>query len=623
MADPNVQPFADHGLLFTFGDQISAELSRKIGHLVDRLDAMHLTGVVDLVPSYTTLVAIIDPLTADPFAIAGKIRELWNAAAVRSSIEESASHEIIIPVVYGGEYGSDLADVADHTGLTEEEVAQRHAGGRYVIGALGFAPGFSYLIGLPPELTTPRRATPRTSVPPGSVGIGGSQTGVYALPTPGGWSLIGRTPLRLFRPERAEPFLIRAGDSVRFAPISETRYAEIDAEEAQSEADTYLEDTSDAVFEVISPGLQTSVQDLGRPGMGRFGVSPGGAADPGALIAANRLLGNDDGTAALEITLVGPRLRVLKACQIAIAGADLGARVNGTLMPSGRPVELRSGDDLWFDQAAVTPAGTGRGARAYLAVGGGIDVPIVMGSRSTDLTAGFGGVQGRALRVGDRLSRGDASRQMLAPSIDSSVRTHMNVVVSQTGSARTFRIVRGSQADRFDPSAWNIFLEAEFTVSSKSNRLGLRLDGPSLTSIGDADVISEAIVTGTIQVTGSGQPIVMLPARATIGGYAKIATVISADLNALGQMKPGDRVCFSEVTADDAFRIAQTPSTPDLPPATLSLHSYKQVVATDIPQPSATLADAIALTRALSGIDIASIDLTLPGINVHVRLRRR
>lgn len=617
MTDPQVQSLADHGLLVTFGDQISVELSRRIGRLVDRLDAVHLAGVIDLVPSYTTLAAIIDPLMADSSAIAETIRRLWNEISDVSSIEESAAREIIIPVVYGGEHGPDLADVAAHSGLTDEEVVRRHAGGRYVIGALGFAPGFSYLIGLPPELTTPRRAAPRTSVPAGSVGIGGSQTGVYALPTPGGWSLIGRTPLRLFRPERDEPFLIQAGDNVRFEPIGEKRYAEIEAEEAQS-GDPNPEDTSDAVFEVIAPGLQTSVQDLGRPGMRRFGVSPGGAADPGALLMVNRLLGNDEGAAALEITLLGPRLRVLKDCAIAIAGTDLSAKVNGSPLPLEQVVELQRGDDLRFESAAP-----GRGARAYLAVAGGIDVPIVMGSRATDLTACFGGWQGRALRTGDRLSCGDSSQPMASVEDDSSVRTHAHGSAPMAWSVRTVRIVRGPQSDRFDRSAWNTFLEAEFTVSSQSNRLGLRLDGPPLTSVAGSDVISEGIVTGTIQVTGSGQPIVMLPARATIGGYAKIATVISADLNLLGQLMPGDRLRFAEVTVEEAFLIARTPPAQNLPPAIPPVSSGEQDIAARPSKDPATLADAIALTQALAGMDISSIDLTIPGMNVHVRLRRR
>lgn len=620
MTDPRVQPLADHGLLVTFGDQISVELSRRIGRLVDHLDAMHLTGVIDLVPSYTTLVAIIDPLMADPSAIAKTIRNLWNETSDLASIEESPAREIVIPVVYGGERGPDLADVAAHSGLTDEEVVRRHANGRYVIGALGFAPGFSYLIGLPPELTTPRRATPRTSVPAGSVGIGGSQTGVYALPTPGGWSLIGRTPLRLFRPERPErdePFLIQAGDNVRFEPIGEERYAEIEAEEAQP-GDSNPEETSGAVFEVIAPGLQTSVQDLGRPGMGRSGVSPGGAADPGALIAANRLLGNDDDAAALEITLLGPRLRVLKDCAIAIAGADFGAKVNESPVPTKRVVELETGDDLRF--GAIAP---GRGARAYLAVGGGLDVPIVMGSRATDLTAGFGGWQGRALRTGDRLSCGDTSQHTVSVENDNSVRTHAHGSAPVADSIRTLRIVRGPQAERFDRSAWDRFLGGEFTVSSQSNRLGLRLDGPPLTSVAGSDVISEGIVTGAIQVTGSGQPIVMLPARATIGGYAKIATVISADLNLLGQLMPGARLRFAEVTVEDAFRIARTPPAQNLPSAIAAVKSGEPVVAARPGKDLATLADAIALARMLAGMNIASIDLTIPAINVHVRLRRR
>lgn len=622
--DPRVQPLADSGILLTFGDEISIDLSRRIGQLVTLLDAQPLAGIIDLVPSYTTLVAIIDPLIANQAKVSERIQVLWNENAHLPSIENASAQEIVVPVAYGGNHGPDLDEVAAHTGLSAQEVVRRHADGHYLIGALGFAPGFSYLIGLSPELAKPRRATPRTVVPAGSVGIGGTQTGVYALPTPGGWSLIGRTPLRLFRPERDEPFLIRAGDSMRFEPISEARYDEIAAAESRMDIDPPWEPDSNTVFEVLTPGLQTTIQDPGRPGYGRFGVSPGGAADRNALVAANRLAGNIDSAAALEITLLGPRLRVETRCRVAIAGADLGARLNRSSLPNGVPVDLQEADELWFDPAIA--ASVGGGARAYLAVSGGFDVPIVMGSRSTDLTAGFGGWQGRSLRSGDRLSISDPVHH-IPRETDGDIRKDFHASTKPyVADMRSIRIVRGPQADRFDESAWATFLDAEFTVSSQSNRLGLRLDGPSLSPTGGADVISEGIVTGSIQVTGSGQPIVMLPARATIGGYAKIATVISVDLDRLGQKKPGDRLSFSEVSVDQAFALARSPAvqTPSqIVSAAMSSAPARDVVDQPTPRPTpATPSDAVHLARELANMDIASIELSLPTARIHLRIAR-
>jgi biotin-dependent carboxylase-like uncharacterized protein len=442
---------------------------------------------------------------------------------------------VVIPVTYGGDAGPDLLDVARRAGLSPAEVIQRHAGARYQVGAIGFSPGFAFLIGLPPELATPRRSSPRTAVPAGSVGIGGAQTGIYAQSTPGGWSLIGRTTLTMFDPEREPPSLLRAGDAVRFEPISPASGVAATGAATRDTAlpNQRLERRLDAI-EVLAPGLQTSVQDVGRPGYGRLGVSPGGAVDRAALVTGNRLLGNLDDTAALEITMTGPHLRFLKPGRIVVTGADLGARLNELPLLVEAVRVVGPGDELAFGQ------GSGKGLRAYLCLAGGIDVPERLGSRSTDLTAGFGGHEGRALRTGDRLRVGIASHLH-----------HTIVAASRIASDEGFRIVRGPQAGRFDDAAWNAFISSEFTVSSKSNRLGIRLDGPAIVPAGGADIISEGMATGAIQVTGEGQPIVMLPARATIGGYPKIATVVAADLDRLGQLRPGQRIRFEEVEVSD------------------------------------------------------------------------
>lgn len=611
---PRVQPFGDGALLATFGDRIEVALSRRIGALVAALDRLvgegALAGVIDLVPSYTTLVVILDPLHADRAAVGETILTLWHdhghgLDGNAFDREPAAGRTIEIPVRYGGEAGPDLMAVAERAGLTPDEVIARHAAGSYVVGALGFSPGFAFLIGLDPALATPRRATPRTAVPPGSVGIGGAQTGVYAQATPGGWSLIGRTPLRLARPEVADParaFLMQGGDAVRFVPIDDARFAELEAEQASTALQSPEPGDGAApaavAFAVIVPGLQTTVQDLGRPGMGRYGISPGGAADRAALVEANRAVGNPDDAAGLEITLSGPALRLLRPLRIAVAGADLGAEANGFPLTRGSAYDLRAGDLLAFDQARAGVAP--HGVRAYLAVAGGIEVPMVLGSRATDLTAGMGGLQGRPLQAGDVLRVGMTRRDGAA--------SRGIPAVSSRGET-TIRVVRGPQADRFDGAAWDTFLNGRFTVSSQSNRMGLRLDGLPIApdgNAGGADLISEGMVTGAIQITSSGQPIVMLPARATIGGYAKIATVITADLDRLGQLRPGMALRFREVTVDEATAIARE-DRPETGPGAFTPADREAVT---------------ALIRDFPALGLASLDVDHPQAGVSLRLKR-
>ncbi len=513
-------------MLFTFGDQIDAGLSRRIVRLAGEIVQRALPGVVDAVPSYTTLLLIIDPAVADREALRATVLGAWVMITARDTGDASAQ-DVVIPVVYGGEHGPDLDDVAQATGMTADEVIDRHRNGTYQVGAIGFAPGFAFLIGLAPELAVPRRSTPRTLVPAGSVGIGGNQTGIYSLPTPGGWSLIGRTSLAMFDPDRDPPSLLQAGDRVRFEQVPAGASADSPAPSPRRATGPSFKDA----IEIVTPGLQTTVQDLGRPGYGQMGVAPGGAVDRAALIAGNRLLRNPDNAAALEITLVGPTLHFLKPGRISLAGGEMGATLNDLRMPAGSVRAVGPGDELRFGRHHFS-----KGARAYLCVAGGIDVPERMGSRSTDLNAGFGGFDGRVLRAGDRLRTGDLPRLATEATGE---------IVSIT---KVFRVVEGPQHDRFGDDGWETFLNREFAVSSSSNRMGIRLDGPRIPPEGGADIISEGMVTGAIQVTGEGQPIVMLPSRATIGGYPKIAVVVSADLDALGQLRPGDRLQFEAVT---------------------------------------------------------------------------
>jgi len=537
--EPRFDPMADHGLLATFGDRIDEALSRRIAALTSALDELAIEGVLDLVPAYTSLTLLLDPVTTDIPALQNQIARLWTdwvESSDRSTDPGQWGREVRIPVLYGGAFGPDLLDVARHTGLRPEEITRRHAEARYVVGALGFAPGFGFLIGLPPALATPRRRTPRLRITPGSVGIGGRQTGVYALPTPGGWSLIGRTPLTLFDPAREPASLLATGDVVRFEPIDQHRFTELAAREARQRCYVPLQRFRQPGIDVLEPGLQTTIQDPGRWGQGLIGVSPGGAADRGALIAANRLLGNDDDAAGLEITWTGPRLRFLIPARIALTGADLDGRLGDMRLFPGSVRSVHPGDELWFDRDAAP-----RGFRACLCVAGGLVTPTVMGSRSTDLAAGMGGLDGRPLAVGDHLPIGRLGRQGAAvdrPPVD---------IPANTVQRGPLRIVRGPERDRFDDRTWNLFLSRPFTVAPQSNRVGLRLEGPPLPLIGGADIISGGVVTGSIQITGEGQPIVMLPARATVGGYPRVATVIAADLDRLAQLAPGATVRFTEV----------------------------------------------------------------------------
>jgi len=214
----------DRGLLAEYGDTISPEVNRKVRQVAAALEAQPLRGVIEVIPTYRSLFLLYDPMATSPEELQAALLELEERL---TEVEIPPPREVEIPVCYGGEFGPDLAFVAESHGLSPEEVIRLHCQPLYQVYMVGFTPGFPFLGGLPKELHTPRRPTPRERVPAGSVGIAGEQTGIYPIESPGGWQLIGRTPLKVFDPNRPDPFLLKAGDLVRFRPIEPEEFRRI------------------------------------------------------------------------------------------------------------------------------------------------------------------------------------------------------------------------------------------------------------------------------------------------------------------------------------------------------------------------------------------------------------
>ncbi len=285
---------------------------------------------------------------------------------------------------------------------------------------------------------------------------------------------------------------------------------------------------------VHKPGMQASVQDLGRHGHRRLGICPGGALDTLALTLANRLVGNADGAAGLEIAMGGCELRFETATRIALTGDGFGARLDDTPLWPGWSMPVAAGQTLRL--AGANPAGAGKaGLRSWLAVAGGIDVPLVLGSRSTDLKAGFGGHQGRALQKGDRLALG-------AGTLDDAQRTRRPFGVrgpdwgpAEDDGAIALRVLPGPEFEQFTAASQALLWRERWRITPQSNRMGSRLAGAALQRRRSADMLSSGVIPGTIQVPPSGQPIILMGDAQTTGGYPRIGVVIRADLWKLAQ----------------------------------------------------------------------------------------
>lgn len=282
------------------------------------------------------------------------------------------------------------------------------------------------------------------------------------------------------------------------------------------------------------PGLFTTVQDLGRNGHGPLGVSPSGAADPVALRLGNLLVGNPPGAPALEMTLIGGTLVFPEGAVIALAGANMGAILNGRPLAMWMPHALPAG-------AKIALGPTKNFARCYLAIAGGINVELFLGSAATHIMSGLGGFQGRALRKGDVLELGRAEKKVPQRKVSQAALIHLK-------PRKKLRVTDGPQWDKFSDEIKAAFFRTVFRVSEQSDRLGIRLEGPQIPVEGVGEMITEGVPLGAVQITPSGQPILLGVEQQTTGGYPKIANVIGVDLHRMGQLRPRDEIRFERTS---------------------------------------------------------------------------
>ncbi len=489
------------GFYLAYGEGIDEGANRRVHAQMRALLADPLPGVTDLIPGYANLYVEYDADRVGESAV-----RAWIVA--RPPASEETGREVQVPAVYDG---PDLEELAGWAGLPPEEVVRRHAGRSYRVYAVGFTPGFPFMAAVDPRIAKPRRPEPRPRVPAHSVGIAGLQTGVYPLPSPGGWNLIARTLVPVYDPHRKAPFLLSPGDRVTFVPRTGEPPGEPEG------LDLLPPEPERPVLRVQAPGLLDLPLDAGRFLAGRYGLARSGPADPYAAAVANRLVGNPPGAPLLEFNQRGPELEVLAPAVFAFAGFGVGVRKNRRPVPPWTSFSAVPGDRLAFPPE-------GRGARGYLAVAGGFALARFWGSASVDLK----GRIGRPLRAGDVLGQADERRVRPGRSFAPPYRPGREV---------RLRLRPGPQADR---EALAALTAGAFEVAA-ADRMGVRLAGPEVPG---GEVTSEAVPIGAVQVPPSGRPILLLVDRGTLGGYAKPARLRPADLPRAAQLRPGDRVRF-------------------------------------------------------------------------------
>ncbi|HET8866791.1 MAG TPA: urea amidolyase family protein [Agrococcus sp.] len=547
-----VLPAADTALLAE-----AADLDESM-RLLPALRAARLEGVTELVPAARTILVRFDPTAVDAAALTARLLAVRPAAS-----RPTSSDAVTIPVRYDGE---DLVEVAALLGLTAAELVERHQAATWTVAFTGFAPGFGYLVGDDPLFDVPRRPSPRTRIPAGSVALAGSFSGVYPKESPGGWQLIGRTDLPMWDLDREPAALLAPGTTVRFERVE--RELRPQAASVRRPVD------APHAVEIVRPGLQLLVQDLGRPGMAAQGVSASGAADRAALREANRAVGNAPGEAALELAGGGAVLRFRGPAVVSLAGALADATVvaaapapqDDESAAAPAPQDAPGPQDEWADASARADAspqaagGThavehGRptatedgdelrigavrdGLRVVVAIRGGIALEPVLGSLAADTLAQLGPAQ---LTAGDVLPLRGPAHGVAAVERTRAPRVTLPV----PGETAELEIVLGPRHDWFTDAALAALVEQEWLVTPRSDRIGVRLAGATpLERARDGELESEGAVTGAIQVPPDGQPVLFLPDHPLTGGYPIIGAVVDRHLDRAGQLPPGSRIRF-------------------------------------------------------------------------------
>lgn len=524
---PRVRKMGDDAVLI---DCDSLDAARGVFAALERTRQGGSFVVDALIPAAET-VLVIGGEAADSDALDARLPELLSGSRSAETVSASEGALQLVPVVYDG---ADLDAVSELTSLSVEQVIARHLAAEYTVAFTGFAPGFAYLTGGDPALAVPRLDTPRARIPAGAVAIAGEFSAVYPRESPGGWRLIGRTELVLWDESRKPPATLRPGTQVQFERVREA--IDVRARPPAAVSQCAPEASGTAVLEVEEAGLSLLVQDGGRHGYLASGVGRSGAADRGALATANRTVGNREDEAALELGLGGFAARVLSTAVLALHGAVRSGTVSGPLgerpVDSGQAFRVNAGECLVLGPPE-------RGVRTMLAVRGGVDAEVVLGSRSRDTLAGLGP---RPLHVGDTVRRGDRAVSAIQQSA-------VTAELPAPGQTAELSLTFGPRDEWFTAASLEVLLRTEWEVTPRSDRIGLRLSGPALertAAFQQAELPSEGLVQGAIQVPPDGRPLIFLADHPITGGYPVIGVLSARDRDLAAQLAPGVRVRFRD-----------------------------------------------------------------------------
>jgi KipI family sensor histidine kinase inhibitor len=510
------------------GDEISLECNRRARYLFEKMRGIE--GITEATVAYGSLACKLNLGTIRPEDVVKEMNRAWRAYAEK----DDSGRLIRVPACYEEPFALDLDWIAVRSKLSKGEVIRIHSQKVYTCMMLGFSPGFVYLDDVDPVIACPRLETPRLKVPSGSVGIGGEQTGIYGVEGPGGWRIVGRTPLTTFNPYVDPPTLVAPGDKVKFEPISTKEFEYIKS----SFRKPSFEHKGIPIFEVHQPGVLTTIQDRGRTNHRHYGVPRSGGLDPLSQSQANYIIGNTAEDPTLEVIGGHFKAVALSASVVCVTGAKVGLTLDGKVMPSYEAISLERGNEIAL-------GGPSQGFINYISVAGGFEGEFILDSYSTCLKGGFGGYGGRTLKSGDVLYALRLPEQVQPITVSEGRRVQL------PSNGITMQVVPGSVEGY--RQTWLDFISSKFLVTSASDRMGCRLRGTSRLTAEQGALLTYPTYPGYVQLPPDGDPIVLQQDCQTTGGYMLLAYVPPYEMCKFSQAKPGATISFREVGREEVI----------------------------------------------------------------------
>ena len=526
---------------------ITIEWSNKMSILVyEQITSLNLllnehpfTGFTETVPAYNSITVFYQPelmITFDKSPTVFVKSHIEKLIAEKSILPSLKKKYVSIPVCYDEEFGPDLPYISETKGISVQQIIATHQQKDYHVYMMGFLPGFSYMGEVDDTIAVARKASPRAVIEKGSVGIAGNQTGIYPLTSPGGWQIIGRTPYCLFDIEKEDPFFIKTGDTVHFDSITKEEFYKYKEKENSVIVE---EEKNNPNVIVRKAGVNSTFQDNGRFGFRSYGVPESGAMDAYSHNIANALVGNEKNCATIECTMGGLCLEFNINTVIALTGAGI-VFVNGKSIPLYQPHNIALND-------VVEVRFNNKGIRTYLAVQGGFTSKVMMNSRSASPKINIGTTLKKDMGLRVEISQ---TKQVLNK-IDK-----LEIPVFE--SHKTIRIIDGNEINWITKESIQQFYTEQFALSNRCDRMGYLLEGKPIYLENKVEMLSTAVVKGTIQLTPSGQLIVLMNDCQTTGGYPRIGQIAAIDLRVMAQLKQGDTILFKRISFEEAEELYLT-----------------------------------------------------------------